>query len=53
MRANDATRAHPELPRRAFLRVGALGLTADDSFEAVIREYVRENPDAVKLPGVA
>ncbi|MET3392688.1 nucleoside-diphosphate-sugar epimerase [Variovorax sp. 1140] len=34
-------------------RAGALGLTADDSFEAVIREYVRENPDAVKLPGVA
>ncbi|MDM0008363.1 NAD-dependent epimerase/dehydratase family protein [Variovorax sp. J22G73] len=34
-------------------RARALGLAADESFEAVIREYVRENPDAVKLPGVA
>jgi nucleoside-diphosphate-sugar epimerase len=34
-------------------RAKALGLTADPSFEAVIRDYVRENPDAVKLPGVA
>ena len=34
-------------------RAKALGLAADDSFEAVIREYVRENPDAVKLPVTA
>lgn len=31
-------------------RARALGLTADESFEAVIRAYVRENPQAVKLP---
>lgn len=35
------------------VRAKALGLLPDESFEAVIREYVRENPDAVKLPGVA
>ncbi|EJL73365.1 D-erythronate dehydrogenase [Variovorax sp. Varisp85] len=34
-------------------RAKALGLSADQSFETVIREYVRENPDAVKLSGVA
>lgn len=34
-------------------RAEALGLSADESFEAVIREYVRENPDAVKLPVTA
>jgi nucleoside-diphosphate-sugar epimerase len=34
-------------------RARALGLRPDPSFEAVIRDYVRENPDAVKLPGVA
>jgi nucleoside-diphosphate-sugar epimerase len=34
-------------------RARALGLTADPSFDEVIRAYVRENPDAVKLPGVA
>ena len=34
-------------------RAKTLGLAADDSFEAVIREYVRENPDAVKLPVTA
>jgi nucleoside-diphosphate-sugar epimerase len=34
-------------------RAKALGLVADESFEAVIRDYVRENPDAAKLPGVA
>jgi D-erythronate 2-dehydrogenase len=33
-------------PRRAR----GLGLLPDASFEDVIREYVRENPDAVKLP---
>ena len=33
-------------------RVGArgLGLPPDESFEAIIREYIRENPDAIKLP---
>lgn len=30
-------------------RANALGLRADASFEAVVRDYVRENPDAVKL----
>ncbi|RIX83615.1 D-erythronate dehydrogenase [Acidovorax cavernicola] len=30
-------------------RARALGLAADESFDAVIRAYVRENPDAVKL----
>jgi nucleoside-diphosphate-sugar epimerase len=35
------------------VRARALGLTSDENFEAVIREYVRENPDTVKLPGVA
>jgi nucleoside-diphosphate-sugar epimerase len=34
-------------------RARALGLGSDDSFDAVIREYVRENPDAVKLPVAA
>ncbi|KAB2893229.1 MAG: NAD-dependent epimerase/dehydratase family protein [Burkholderiaceae bacterium] len=32
-------------PRRAQ----ALGLAADESFEAILRDYVRENPQAVKL----
>ena len=31
-------------------RAHALGLRADASFDDVIREYVRESPDAVKLP---
>jgi len=31
-------------------RARALGLSPDAGFEAVIRDYVRENPDAVKLP---
>ena len=30
-------------------RANQLGLTADENFEAIVREYVRENPDAVKL----
>ena len=34
-------------------RARALGLAADRSFDEVVREYVRENPDAIKLPGVA
>jgi hypothetical protein len=31
-------------------RARGLGLMPDASFEDVIRDYVRENPDAVKLP---
>jgi D-erythronate 2-dehydrogenase len=31
-------------------RANALGLTANPDFEDVIREYIRENPQAVKLP---
>ena len=31
-------------------RARALGLRADESFEAVVRDYVRENPDAIRLP---
>jgi nucleoside-diphosphate-sugar epimerase len=34
----------------ASARANALGLQADTSFEAVVREYIRENPGAVKLP---
>ena len=30
-------------------RARELGLLPDDSFEAIIREYVRENPQAVTL----
>ena len=35
------------------LRARGLGLLPDASFEDVIRDYVRENPDAVKLPANA
>ena len=31
-------------------RATQLGLLADTDFEAIIRDYVRENPNAVKLP---
>jgi nucleoside-diphosphate-sugar epimerase len=31
-------------------RARGLGLSPDANFEAVVRDYVRENPDAVKLP---
>ncbi len=34
------------MPKRAR----ALGLRADESFDAVLREYVRENPQAIQLP---
>ena len=34
----------------ASARANALGLQADTSFESVVREYIRENPGAVKLP---
>jgi nucleoside-diphosphate-sugar epimerase len=30
-------------------RAQGLGLTADADFESIVREYVRENPQAVKL----
>ncbi len=34
----------------ASARANALGLQADRDFESVVREYIRENPGAVKLP---
>jgi D-erythronate 2-dehydrogenase len=34
----------------ASARARALGLQADTDFETVIRDYIRENPGAVKLP---
>jgi nucleoside-diphosphate-sugar epimerase len=34
----------------ASARARALGLQADTDFETVIRDYIRENPSAVKLP---
>ena len=34
----------------ASARAGRLGLQADKDFESVVREYIRENPGAVKLP---
>ncbi len=34
----------------AFARARALGLQADTDFETIVRDYVRENPGAVKLP---
>lgn len=34
----------------ASARAADLGLQADTSYEAIVREYVRENPGAVKLP---
>ena len=33
-----------------FERARALGLQADTDFESVVRDYIRENPGAVKLP---
>lgn len=32
------------------VRARGLGLLPDPDFETIVREYVRENPDAVKLP---
>jgi D-erythronate 2-dehydrogenase len=34
----------------AFARAAGLGLAADPDFESVVRDYIRENPQAVKLP---
>jgi hypothetical protein len=31
-------------------RANALGLTANPDFDDVIREYIRENPQAIKIP---
>lgn len=31
-------------------RSRGLGLRADESFEAIVRDYVRENPEAIRLP---
>jgi len=36
--------------RIAARRAQGLGLTADSNFEAIVREYVQENPQAIKLP---
>jgi nucleoside-diphosphate-sugar epimerase len=33
----------------AFARANKLGLQADTDYEAIIRDYIRENSDAVKL----
>jgi nucleoside-diphosphate-sugar epimerase len=33
-----------------FQRARGLGLHPDDDFETVVRDYIRENPGAVKLP---
>ena len=33
----------------AARRANALGLKADSDFEAIIRDYIRENPEAIKL----
>ena len=33
----------------AWDRARGLGLNADTSYEQIVRDYVRENPDAVKL----
>ena len=33
-----------------FERARGLGLQADTDYETVVREYIRENPEAVKLP---
>jgi nucleoside-diphosphate-sugar epimerase len=32
------------------VRARGLGLLPEENFEAIIREYIRENPDAIKLP---
>jgi len=48
-------RVSPERASRPALETArqSLGLSADANFEAAIRDYVRENPDAVKLPVTA
>ncbi len=39
--------------RVASTRARGLGLVADADFEVTVRAYVREHPDAVRLPGAA
>ena len=39
--------------RFEWARARALGLYADESVDAIVRDYVRENPDAVTLPVAA
>ncbi len=39
--------------RFEWTRARALGLAADESVDAIIRDYVRENPDAVRAPAAA
>jgi D-erythronate 2-dehydrogenase len=34
----------------ASARARAMGMQSDASFEAIVRDYIRENPEAVKLP---
>jgi hypothetical protein len=34
----------------ASTRARALGLLPDSDFETIIRDYIRENPDAIRLP---
>jgi D-erythronate 2-dehydrogenase len=34
----------------ASSRARAMGMQSDASFEAIVRDYIRENPEAVKLP---
>ena len=34
----------------ASARANALGLQPDSNFDAIVRDYIRENPDAIKLP---
>jgi len=34
----------------AATRARALGLLPDPDFETIVRDYIRENPDAIRLP---
>jgi hypothetical protein len=34
----------------ASTRARALGLFPDPDFETIVRDYIRENPDAIRLP---
>jgi hypothetical protein len=34
----------------ASARARALGMQSDADFETIVRDYIRENPGAVKLP---
>jgi D-erythronate 2-dehydrogenase len=39
--------------RFEWVRARDLGLYADESIDAILRDYVRENPDAVKVATAA